>query len=347
MNSFRMPAEWEQHARTWVIWPCRDVIWEGQVALAKQSYEDVIRAVARYEPVCVIVKPALLEEVSARLVDVASNVSIFVKEVDDSWARDVMPFFAINKDGSLRAIEWQFNAWGEKFSPYTYDQEISQHVIQHLKSNSDISTSTSIDMILEGGSVHFDGEGTVLTTKQCLLNKNRNPHLSQSDIESVLKKHFSVECVVWLEDGLFGDVDTDGHVDVIAAFASPGTIITMSTDDVAHPNYAIYAKNKDILENTLDARGRPFKIVEIPQPTTQVWNDAPLPLSYVNFYITNGAVIVPVFDDENDELALTVFRRTFPNHDIVPVYALPIFRGGGGIHCITMQQPALTKQLEE
>ncbi len=340
MSSFRVPAEWEQHTRTWVIWPCRDIIWEGQLELAQQSYEAVIRAVARYEPVCVIVKPTLLEEVTARFIDLDSKVSIFVKEVDDSWARDVMPFFTLNQNGTLSALNWQFNAWGEKFFPYSYDQEIAHHVIDSLKSSGELSTSFSVDMILEGGSVHFDGEGTLLTTKQCLLHKNRNPHFSQDEIESELKKQFSIEKVIWLEEGLSGDVDTDGHVDVIAAFVKPGTVITMSTEDAAHPNYSTYAKNKAVLEKALDAKGRRIEVIEIPQPATQIWDGEPLPLSYINFYIANGAVIVPVFNDVNDEHALSVFRRVFPAYDIVPVYALPLFRGGGGIHCITMQQPA-------
>lgn len=347
MNGFRMPAEWEQHSRTWVIWPCRTEIWEGQEELANRSYEDVIRAIARFEPVTLIVKPDLLHEVSQRFVDIRSEVDFFAKEVDDSWARDVMPLFMVAGNEKLHAINWGFNAWGEKFSPYSYDQEIAAHVIQALKEKNEIESFESIDMILEGGSVHFDGEGTLLTTKQCLLNENRNPHLSKNEIESTLKRAFNVEKIVWLEEGIYGDVDTDGHIDVIAAFVKPGTVITMSTDDVNHPNYAVFAKNKAVLENTLDAKGRSFEVLEIPQPTPQLWDNQPLPLSYINFYIANGAVIVPVFDDPNDEKALAIFGKAFPEHEIVPVFALPIFRGGGGIHCITMQQPALYENLEE
>lgn len=342
-----MPAEWEQHSRTWVIWPCRTEIWEGQEELANKSYEDVIRAVTRFEPVTIIVKPDLFDEVSQRFVDIRSKINFFVKEVDDSWARDVMPLFMVADDKKLHAINWHFNAWGEKFSPYLHDQEIAKHVMQALKASHEIDSFDSMEMILEGGSVHFDGEGTLLTTKQCLLHENRNPHLSQDEIELTLKRAFNVEKIVWLEEGVYGDVDTDGHVDVIAAFVKPGTIITMSTDDVEHPNYAVFAKNKAVLEKAKDAKGRSFEILEIPQPTPQLWNDQPLPLSYINFYIANGAVIVPIFNDPNDEKALAVFRAAFPDHEVVPVFALPIFRGGGGIHCITMQQPALDENLEE
>jgi agmatine deiminase len=347
MIGFRMPAEWERHSRTWVIWPCRAEIWEGQEELANKSYEDVIRAIVRFEPVTIIVRPDLFDEVSQRFVDMAPKIDFFVKEVDDSWARDVMPLFMVSANEKLHAINWNFNAWGEKFSPYTYDQKIAEHVMKALKINDEINSFESMDMILEGGSVHFDGEGTLLTTKQCLLHENRNPHLSQNEIELMLKQTFNAEKIVWLEEGVYGDVDTDGHVDVIAAFVKPGTVITMSTEDIDHPNYAVFAKNKAVLENAVDAKGRSLEIVEIPQPTPQLWNEQPLPLSYINFYIANGAVIVPIFNDPNDEKALAIFRDVFPEREIVPVFALPIFRGGGGIHCITMQQPALHEHVEE
>ncbi|MCZ2723386.1 agmatine deiminase family protein [Marinomonas sp. 15G1-11] len=347
MNAVRMPAEWEKHTRTWVIWPCRTEIWEGQEELAKQSYEKVIRAIAQYESVTVIVNPELFEEVSQRLADIHSTVTFFIKGVDDSWARDVLPFFAVTKDNKLHAINWAFNAWGEKFSPYTKDQEIGDHLIRALDDSEELASFESISMILEGGSVHFDGEGTLLTTKQCLLNANRNPDLSQNEIENNLKHYFGISKVIWLEEGIFGDVDTDGHVDVIAAFVKPGTVITMSTEDTEHPNYSIYMKNKAVLEQSVDAKGRSFNIIEIPQPAPQMWNEQPLPLSYINFYIVNGAVIVPIFNDPNDDIALAIFEQVFPEHNVIPVFALPIFRGGGGIHCITMQQPALRENLEE
>lgn len=339
MTVFRLPAEWEPHFRTWMIWPCRLDIWGDQIIAAEKSFESVIRAIAEYEPVSLIVTPQQEDRVSLRFNDLRHQVSIVSMEMDDSWARDVLPMFMTSNAGGLKALNWDFNAWGLKFDPYDKDRACGQSVIDTMTSSGELAHFENISTILEGGSVHFDGEGTLLTTKQCLLNKNRNPDLTQEDIESQLKQHFNIEKVIWLEEGLWGDVDTDGHVDVIAAFVKPGTIITMYSEDKSHPNYEIYKKNKAIIQASTDAKGRQIELIEIPQPMTVMWEDAPLPLSYINFYIVNGAVIVPVFDDPHDEKALSTFKSVFPNHDIIPINALSIFRGGGGIHCITMQQP--------
>ena len=347
MKNFRMPAEWETHLRSWVIWPCRTSIWGDQLDAAKRSFEQVIRAIARFEEVIVIATPELVAEAEARFEDLLPRVQIFAAEVDDSWARDILPMFMTADDGACHALNWRFNAWGEKFSPYEKDQALGQTIVQALLQKNEIDTGIDIEMILEGGSVHFDGEGTLLTTKQCLLNANRNPTLTQSEIEAELKNHFNVDKVIWLDEGLWGDTDTDGHVDVIAAFTQPGTIITLYSEDKNHPNFEIYARNKAILAAETDAKGRPFNLIEIPQPMTVLWEDQPLPLSYINFYIINGAVLVPTFDDPHDEQALEAFKQAFPQHEIIPIDALPIFRGGGGIHCITLQQPARATLLEE
>lgn len=338
MNSFRMPAEWEPHEGTWMIWPCREEIWGDQIGAAKNSFQQVLTSIARFEPVYLIVGPDQQEEVQQRF-EQYENVTIVLLPVDDSWARDTLPMFMVSENQELKALNWAFNCWGEKFFPYDQDKMLSERVSDYLANSGKLAAKESFNMVLEGGSVHFDGEGTLLTTKQCLLHTNRNPELSQSDIEEQLKAAFNVEKVIWLEEGVWGDEDTDGHVDVIAAFAGPGKIITMSSEDTSHPNFDIYARNRAVLEAEVDAKGRSFEIIEVPQPMTLLWEDKPLPLSYINFYLVNKGLILPVFDDPHDERAIQILSEAFPDREIVPVDALPIFRGGGGIHCITMQQP--------
>lgn len=328
----RLPGEWEPHAATWITWPCRLSVWPDYAATCR-AYAQVINAVAETEPVYLITNPEH-KAIAQKLCSVQNVTFIDTFSADDSWSRDTSPLFII-ENNTLRATCWQFNAWGEKFSPYDRDAALSEHIAQYLK-----IPSITIPMILEGGSVHSNGQGTLLTTKECLLNPNRNPKLTQENIEENLKKHLHANKVIWLNRGIDGDVDTDGHIDNAACFIDENRILIQSCDDQNDPNFHSFKENKAILLENTDAHGKPFVIHEIPQPSRSFIDHERVPLSYINFYFANEIIILPTFDSpKTDDVAEQIFHDLFPNRTIIPVPAWPILQGGGGIHCITMQQP--------
>lgn len=336
-NTLYFPGEWESHDATWITWPCRLSVWDN-FAGACQAYADVINAIAPHERVYLIINPEYLD--TAKKLCTAENV-IFVDTIqaDDSWSRDTSPIFLKNEDG-LTATCWKFNAWGKKFSPYHHDAELSKKIAHYLNRHSSPLKTIEIPMVLEGGSVHSNGEGTLLTTKECLLNANRNPHLTQNEIETQLKKALHVEKIIWLDHGLDGDVDTDGHIDNAACFIDSHSIMIQSCDDSNDLNFNYFQQNKSILQNSVDSKGKPFTLHEIPQPPRAYIDNARVPLSYINFYFANNVIILPTFNSaKTDDQAKEMFKDVFPKRDILPVYAWPILQGGGGIHCITMQQP--------
>ncbi len=323
----RLPGEWELHEATWITWPCRLSVWQDYKA-ACQAYADVINTIAPCEKVYLIVNLEHLE--LARKMCTAQVTFVTTFSADDSWSRDTSPIFLIS-DGKLVSTCWKFNAWGEKFSPYDRDAQLSQHISTYLGTE-----SIHLSMVLEGGSVHSNGQGTLLSTKECLLNSNRNPHLTQQDIEEQLKHTLHADNIIWLNRGLDGDVDTDGHIDNTACFADANTIMIQSCDDPQDPNFAYFQENKQILSQTS------FALHEIPQPPRIYSEGARVPLSYINFYFANDIIVFPTFNaKKTDDHALQLFKDIFPQRTIMPVHALPIVHGGGGIHCITMQQPKI------
>ncbi len=327
---YRLPAEWETHEATWITWPCRLSVWPNYAETC-QAYADVINGIAQFEHVHLIVNPVHLA--MAKKLCTAHNVS-FIDNIhaDDSWSRDTSPIF-LKSDANLMATCWQFNAWGKKFPDYALDAQLAQKIAKHLGIKNQSET-----MVLEGGSIHTNGQGRLLTTKECLLNKNRNPHLSQSHIENQLKESLLQHEVIWLENGLEGDVDTDGHIDNTACFVDLDTVMIQSSDDASDINYENFLINKAILEKNN------LKLHEIPQPPAEYMGDARIPFSYINFYFANDAIILPQFGAKKaDDCALEMFKDIFPSRTIVPVDALHILHGGGGIHCITMQQPKVGK----
>lgn len=334
----RLPGEWEPHSATWITWPCRMSVWNSppaRYADTCRAYANVINAIAPCERVYCIINPEHLA--IAQALCTRENV-MFIDSMgaDDSWSRDTSPIFLTQQE-QLIATCWQFNAWGEKFSPYDRDAQLAEKISHYLASKNTPIEIQKIPMILEGGSIHSNGQGILMTTKECLLHANRNPNLSQDDIEAQLKKAFYSEHIIWLNRGLDGDVDTDGHIDNAACFANEHEIIIQSCDDANDPNYAYFQENKKIL--TQD-NAHKFTIHEIPQPPRTYINDARVPLSYINFYYINEAIILPTFDSpKTDDIAKQLFCDIFPHRTILTVPAWPILHGGGGIHCITMQQP--------
>jgi agmatine deiminase len=233
-------------------------------------------------------------------------------------------------------VNWKFNAWGEKYTPYELDDHVAPLILEQLN-----VPRFDAPLVLEGGSIHVDGEGTLLTTEECLLNLNRNPHLTRKEIEEEVKKYLNVSQIIWLKRGLDGD-ETDGHIDNIACFAAPGKIMIQVCDDPQDPNYEITVESLEILSKATDAKGRRIEVIKIPQAPYREHNGHRLTLSYLNFYIVNGGIILPVFGEdavETDKEAERILQEAFPNHKVVPVDGMPLIKEGGNIHCITQQMP--------
>ena len=328
---YAMPAEWSPHRRTWMCWPCRTEAWGSvaQMQRARAGTAEIARGISRFEPVVMIARPA-----DAQAAEDACGAfgEILVLPIDDSWARDSGPTFVAGR--GVAGVSWRFNAWGDKYRNYDNDKALSGRVIAHVGGR-----AFEAPIVCEGGAIHVDGEGTLITTEQCLLNPNRNPGRTREEITDALRLNTGAETVLWLP-GEFADVETDGHVDNIACFVSPGRLL-LGIPSRAHADFAAVARLKRFLSEARDAKGRAFEIIEIAQPQRQRedWRERPLAASYVNFYLVNGGLIMPAFDDPADLPALSVLRNCFPQREIVQINTLDIVEGGGGIHCITQQEP--------
>lgn len=334
-DGFAWPAEWSPHARTWMCWPCRVEAWGGPEGLlrAKQAFARVARAISTFEPVVMAVRPHDAPE--ARLA-CSGKVETFEVPLDDSWARDMGPTFLRGPNGALGAVQWRFNAWGNKYQPFDEDAQLASRIAKAVGAQ-----IFEAPLVCEGGAIHSDGEGTLLTTEQTLLNANRNPNLTQQQVEERLALFAGARKVIWLGDG-FSDDETDGHVDNIACFVAGGRVLVGVPSSVSHPDHEPVRDALRRLRAARDAGGRALEIVEIEQPKTERRDSRGrlLQASYVNFYLPNSGVVMPAFDDPNDEKARAVLADCFPERDILQIDSLDIVQGGGGIHCITQQEPA-------
>ncbi|MEE8608281.1 MAG: agmatine deiminase family protein [Nitrospiraceae bacterium] len=331
-DGFYMPAEWGPHDRCWMAWPCRQELWSERLDAARTAYAEVAMAIAEFEPVTMIANPENVAEASLRC---GSSVACLPLAHDDSWMRDTGPSFLIDGRGEMAGVDWRFNAWGGKYDSYEKDSAVAAAMLEHLE-----LTRYEAPIVLEGGSIHVDGEGTLITTEQCLLNPNRNPELDKDEIERLLNAHFGVEKVIWLGQGLEED-ETDGHVDNLACFARPGVVLALSAEDREDGNYDALRDNLIRLRAARDAKGRELEVIEVPQPERGAGDDGRrLAKSYINFYLANGAVVMPSFEDGKDKAAKEIVSGCFPDRKVRQVPALDIVHGGGGIHCITLQQPA-------
>ncbi len=327
-----MPGEWEPHSRCWMAWPCRQSLWGDRLDAARDAYAEVAKAISEFEPVTMVANPENVAEVSLRC---GPGVGCLPLAHDDSWIRDSGPSFLLDGGKRLAAVDWRFNSWGERYLPYDKDEAVAQALLEHVKVQ-----RFAAPLVLEGGAVHVDGDGTLLTTEQCLLNANRNPHLGRSDIEELLQGYLGIDTVIWLGEGLVDD-ETDGHVDNVACFIAPGRVLALTSNDPEDANYKPLQDNLARLRAAKDARGRSLEVVEVEQPRAARNDDGTrLGLSYVNFYIANGGVVMPVFEDPADAAAFEVVSACFPDRQVSRVSATDIVYGGGGIHCITQQQPA-------
>jgi agmatine deiminase len=329
-GNFNMPAEGEPHADAWLAWPCREKMWKNYAA-ACRAYAEVANTIARFEPVKMLAPP---ERAAIARKQVGSGVEVIEMPIDDSWARDSGPNFLINQRGELAGSTWIFNAWGAKYDPYDQDALMGSRILA-LAGAKEFESR----MIAEGGAITVDGEGTVITTESCLLNKNRNPIWSRGEVEAELCRTLGAEKVIWLP----GDVDeteTDGHIDGTAAFVRPGVVLVEINSDETDPHYGVCQENLAAMRGQTDARGREIQIEFIEEGSYHPaeWNGGCA--SYINAYIANGAVIVPGYDQVRDRAAVEAWQRIYPEREIVQVQINDIAVGGGGVHCITQQQPA-------
>ena len=351
-DGYRMPGEFEQHSGTWMLWPERPDNWRLGAKPAQHSFSAVASAIAKFEPVTMCVSASQYQNArnmlpaGVRLVEMSSN---------DSWIRDCGPTFIVDDKGGLRGVDWEFNAWGGLtgglYFPWDLDNLVSRKVLDIERVD-----RYHAPFVLEGGSIHVDGEGTLITTEECLLNENRNPELSRSEIEELLRAYTGIERIIWLGRGVFND-ETNGHVDNLCCYLQPGVVALTWTDDTTDPQYEISRDAYDRLIHSTDARGRAIQVHKVHQPapilitkeeaegvdaiegTLPREAGARMAASYINFYMCNGGAVVPMFGDPRDQATLNQLSALLPGRKVTGVAAREILLGGGNIHCITQQQP--------
>ena len=345
---YRMPAEWEPHESTWLAWPHFRDDWPGKFEPTQWVYAEIIRNLARHERVDLIVNSAESERRARAVLDKADafsdNVRFHRWRTDRVWTRDSGCIFLKHEDAqknsALLALNFEFNAWA-KYSNYKYDSKLSGRMAKSAGARIAQPFSGEHRVVLEGGSIEVNGRGTLLTTEECLLStiQQRNPPMDRMAYEQMFADYFGVELVIWLGDGIAGD-DTHGHVDDLTRFVGPDRVVTMVESNAQDENYAVLQENLGRLRAARTADGHKFEIVEIPMPRPVVFEGRRLPASYANFYIANGVVLVPVFNDPNDRIALNTLAELFPASEIVPIYAGDLVWGFGTLHCMTQQQPS-------
>jgi agmatine deiminase len=329
-HGFYMPGEWIQHSCCWMAWPSRDGLWPNPEA-TEQDYANVANTIARFEPVKMLVPPGKLESAKALLGD---NVEVIEMPIDDSWARDSGPNFLIGGN-TLAGSTWVFNAWGGKYAPYDQDALMGQRILERVGARQFASS-----LVAEGGGITVDGEGTIITTDSCFLNENRNPAWSRREVETELCRTLGADKVIWIP-GDPEDTETDGHIDGIAAFIEPGRVLVETGPDKSDPHYPVGVSNTNALKGRVDAKGRKLELEFIQEGIYhgEQWNGGCS--SYINSYLANGAVIVPGYGYDRDEEAVETYRTLYPDREVVQVPINDIAIGGGGVHCITQQQPVL------
>jgi agmatine deiminase len=330
---FSMPAEWAPHAGCWMAWPKRAELWREYLEAAREDYVRVAQAIAGFEPVTLLADPEQAADARRRC---GPSVTVVSMPIDDSWLRDSGPTVVVDPAGGRAAAAFTFNAWGGKYQPFDRDAALGVS----LAALAGIPAYRST-LVVEGGGFLSDGEGTLITAETCVLNPNRNPGWTKAEADAELRAMLGVKKVIWLP-GDPTDTETDGHVDGYVAFVKPGAVLCEVVADPEDPRYAIMAENRRVLETETDARGRRFEllpIVEAPRSAVPLGQEGYC-RSYVNFYIANGAVIAPAYGIAEDASAAMTLRRAYPGRTVVQVALNDLFRGGGGIHCITQQQPA-------
>lgn len=366
-DGYRMPGEYEPHEGCLMIWPERPGSWIYGAKAAKKAFTKVALSIAKSEKLYLIASKKCYSEATKYIQSeialakqkgiTLQKITILEIETNDAWARDIGPTFVKNEFDNIRAIDWQFNAWGGVYDGLYADWNADNMVASSFSDILGITCYDASHFVLEGGSIHVDGDGTAMVTEACLLSPGRNPHLSKNEIETTLKKYLGVSKIIWLPHGIYQD-ETNEHVDNICAFVKPGEVLLAWCNDKNDPQYEYSKSCLDILEKTSDAHGRPLTIHKLPIPKNPILltqeecdgfifeegedirvSGERLAASYINFYISNKSIIVPQFDDEHDALAIEILAKIFSDREIIPIYARDIVVGGGNIHCITQQIP--------
>lgn len=354
-DGFRMPGEFERHQGCYIIWPERPDNWRLGGKPAQEVFTTVANTIGKYEPMTVVVSRNQYSNARNMLAD---YVKVVEMSNDDSWIRDCGATFVINDKGEMRGVDWVFNAWGGLvdglYFPWDQDDKIAQKMCELEQ----VDSYRLEDFVLEGGSIHVDGEGTVMVTEECLLSEGRNPHMTKEQIGEKLCEYLGCEKVLWIPNGIYND-ETNGHVDNMCNFVRPGVVLLAWTDDQNDPQYARSKEAYDYLINETDARGRKLEVHKMYTPAPILITkeesmgvdaiDGTLPrqegdrlaASYVNYYTGNGFIALPVFNDPNDQKAIDKLKELYPDRVIEPIYAREILLGGGNIHCITQQVPAV------
>lgn len=333
-----MPAEFESHAGCWMLWPERPDNWREGARPAQAAFRAVAEAIGRFEKVHIGVSAG--QRATARAL-LPAHVGLLTLPHDDCWMRDVGPTYLVSEQPGLRAVHWRFNAWGGAeeglYRPWDQDARVGAAVLAH-----EAVGRYRAPIVLEGGAIHVDGEGTALLTEQCVLNPNRNPGMTKAEVEAIFARLLGIKKTIWLPgdpDHVTGDM-TDGHVDGVCAFARPGVLLVDATHDRGSVYAEVVRENRRALELATDARGRRFEMLELFEATDAVDTEAEVfCASYTNFYIANGAIIMPAYGIAADQVAAGVLAQAFPGREIVPVHINHLAHGGGGVHCITQQQP--------
>ena len=356
-DGYRMPGEFEHHTGTWMLWPERHDNWRNGAKPAQQTFSKVAKAIAQFEPVTMCANPEQYENARAMLAD-SKQIRVVEMTSNDSWIRDCGPTFVVNNEGDVRAVNWDFNAWGGLYDglyfPWDQDPLVALKVCEIER----VVSYKPDHFVLEGGSIHVDGEGTVMVTESCLLSPGRNPKLTKNQIEEILSEYLNVEKIIWLKEGMDPN-ETNGYIDDVACYVRPGEVACIWTDDQKDPFYQLAHDAYDLLSGTVDAKGRNLKVykLNLPQKPIRITLEEAegvenvegtlprkegnlCPGSYINFLIVNNGLIVPQFGDKNDALALRQVQEMFPDRKVVGVLTREVVLGGGNIHCITQQQPS-------
>ena len=341
MPELRMPAEWEKHSATLLTWPHNRETWPGErLKRVEAVYSDIIQTLHQYEKVYLLAADNSVkqraEEILNDKIQNPANLEIIERSVNDVWARDYGPIMVRSAAGTVTITDWEYNAWGGKYPPWSDDNSVPEFLSKKFKFE-----RVQPGIVLEGGSIDTNGNGILLTTESVLLNPNRNPGLSKQEIESTLAEYLGIEKVIWLKNGLAGD-DTDGHIDDIARFVNKNTIVAALPEDTSDVNYRALKDNYEILKSAADLNGKLFNIITIPMPVTKIEGTTVdgseyVPASYANFYLANGVVLLPLYDEKYDEEMIELFSDLFPERDIAGIECSDLVWGQGSIHCITQQ----------
>ena len=338
---YYFPAEFAPHRATWLSWPHKEASWPGKIHTVFAPYSQFIKELTKGEDVCINVADHAMQQfatghLTAAGVDL-SKVHFYLHPTNDAWCRDHGPAFLINPDAEQKKVivDWNYNAWGNKYPPFDLDDVIPTLIGEKLG-----LPVYNPGIIMEGGSVEFNGKGTLMTSTACLLNPNRNPHLNQAQIEEYLYKYYGVEQVLWVDEGIVGD-DTDGHIDDTVRFVNEDTVITVIEENKNDQNYGLLQHNLKQLQAMRLPDGRQLNIVELPMPEELIYEDQRLPCSYANFYIANRSVIVPTFRSPRDQKAMDIIGDCFPGRDVVGIDSTDIIWGLGSFHCLSQQEPAV------